>query len=140
MKQTVASLNGRLNARVDESGDNFSLGERQLLCLARAMVRKSKIVIMDEASASLDFETDQQIRHFVETEFRDCTVITIAHRLNTVMNSDRIMVLDVGQVVEFDSPRQLVKNKGFFARLLKDASTTHASHRKKINSGLPTTP
>ncbi len=83
MSDTIRHLDGGLDGVVHESGENFSLGERQLLCLARAMARRSKIVIMDEASASLDFETDQLIRGFVEREFVDCTVITIAHRLRT---------------------------------------------------------
>jgi ABC-type multidrug transport system fused ATPase/permease subunit len=83
MRRTVESLRDGLSHHVEEDGANFSLGERQLLCLGRAMARRSRIVIFDEASASLDFETDQLIRQFVETEFKDATVITIAHRLRT---------------------------------------------------------
>jgi ABC-type multidrug transport system fused ATPase/permease subunit len=81
LSNTVKCLPGLLDFAVEENGGNFSLGERQLLCLARAMARRSRVVIMDEASASLDFETDQLIRTFVEREFKDATVITIAHRL-----------------------------------------------------------
>jgi len=89
---------------------------------------------MDEASASLDFETDQKIRRFVEEELANCTVITIAHRLNTVMNSHRIMVLDAGRVVEFDSPQALCSNpSSYFSKLLQDASS-HTLQRIPMSS------
>lgn len=86
------------------------MGQKQLVCLARALLRKTKILILDEATAAVDLETDDLIQKTIRTEFAECTVLTIAHRLNTVMNSDRILVLDKGKIVEFDTPANLTAN------------------------------
>lgn len=86
------------------------MGQKQLVCLARALLRKTKILILDEATAAVDLETDDLIQKTVTAAFKDCTVLTIAHRLNTVMNSDQIVVLDRGKIVEFDSPENLIAN------------------------------
>lgn len=111
-----------LQHEVSEGGENLSVGQRQLICLARALLRKTKLLILDEATAAVDLETDDLIQKTIRTEFKDCTVLTIAHRLNTIMDSDRIIVLDRGQVVEFDSPNNLLANsKSVFASMHKDA-------------------
>ncbi|KAI7849482.1 P-loop containing nucleoside triphosphate hydrolase protein, partial [Circinella umbellata] len=99
-----------LETSVSEGGKNFSQGQRQLLCLGRALLRRSKLVLMDEATASVDFQTDKAIQKTISTEFAECTILCIAHRLHTVIEYDRIIVLDQGQIVEFDSPLELIRN------------------------------
>lgn len=99
-----------LDTAVTEGGKNFSQGQRQLLCLARALLKSSRIVLMDEATASVDFETDKAIQKTISTEFADSTILCIAHRLHTVIEYDRILVLDQGEIVEFDSPLTLINN------------------------------
>ncbi|KAI9483188.1 MAG: P-loop containing nucleoside triphosphate hydrolase protein [Benjaminiella poitrasii] len=99
-----------LDTSVTEGGKNFSQGQRQLLCLARALLKRSRIVLMDEATASVDFETDKAIQKTISTEFADSTILCIAHRLHTVIEYDRILVLDQGEIVEFDSPLTLINN------------------------------
>lgn len=99
-----------LQTAVTEGGKNFSQGQRQLLCLARALLKRSRIVLMDEATASVDFETDKAIQNTISTKFTDSTILCIAHRLHTVIEYDRILVLDQGEVVEFDSPLTLINN------------------------------
>ena len=104
MVEAIASLPNGINHLVAEGGSNFSLGQRQLICIARSLLRKPKILVMDEATASIDNTTDGQIQEMIRENFADATVLTIAHRLNTIMDSDRFLVLDDGVVAEFDTP------------------------------------
>lgn len=106
-----------LDMMVETDGENFSVGEKQLICLARALVRKNKIILLDEATASLDLRTDQLIQNTIQTSFSSCTVLTIAHRINTVMQYDKIMVLDQGMMVECDTPENLLRSGGVFAQM-----------------------
>ena len=118
LKTMVESLPEQLSQEVTECGSNFSVGERQLICLARALLQKNKVILMDEATANVDYRTDKLIHNTIRTQFQDCTVITIAHRLNTILEYDRVMVLDDGQIVEFDSPEVLLKkDRGVLAGL-----------------------
>ncbi|XP_063864017.1 ATP-binding cassette sub-family C member 3-like isoform X2 [Scylla paramamosain] len=94
---------------VDQGGSNFSAGQKQLLCLARALLRKSKVLVLDEATAAVDLQTDDLIQATIRSQFTECTVITIAHRLNTIMDSDRVMVLQSGRIAEYDAPSVLLK-------------------------------
>ncbi|XP_026918631.1 ATP-binding cassette sub-family C member 2 isoform X7 [Acinonyx jubatus] len=121
LKSFVAGLQVGLSHKVTEAGDNLSIGQRQLLCLARALLRKSKILIMDEATAAVDIETDHLIQTTIQKEFSHCTTITIAHRLHTIMDSDKIMVLDNGKIVEYGTPNELLKNSGPFCLMAKEA-------------------
>uniref|UniRef100_A0A8C3UVV5 ABC-type glutathione-S-conjugate transporter n=1 Tax=Catharus ustulatus TaxID=91951 RepID=A0A8C3UVV5_CATUS len=126
LKTYVQGLPEGLLHLVSEGGENLSVGQRQLVCLARALLRKAKILILDEATAAVDLETDNLIQTTIRSEFADCTVLTIAHRLHTIMDSNRVMVLHAGQIVEFDSPEELLKKQGVFSGMAKDAGITSA--------------
>merc|ERR1719242_1906884 len=122
LKEYANSLESGLQHEVAEGGENLSVGQRQLVCLARALLRKTKILILDEATAAVDLETDDLIQATIRKEFKECTVLTIAHRLNTIMDYDRIMVLDKGIIAEFDSPNDLLENtNSIFHSMAKDA-------------------
>lgn len=130
LKQFVEKLPMQLESHIVENGENLSLGQRQLICLARAILRKSKILVLDEATAALDLETDNIIQTTVRREFAQSTVLTIAHRLSTIIDSDRVMVLKQGKVVEFDTPSTLLNNPtSLFTQLvhstLKTSVTTN---------------
>uniref|UniRef100_A0A8C0B0Z5 Uncharacterized protein n=1 Tax=Buteo japonicus TaxID=224669 RepID=A0A8C0B0Z5_9AVES len=125
LKTYVQDLPEGLLHLVSEAGENLSVGQRQLVCLARALLRKAKILILDEATAAVDLETDHLIQTTIRSEFADCTVLTIAHRLHTIMDSNRVMVLQAGRIVEYDSPEELLKKHGAFSAMAKDAGITN---------------
>jgi ABC-type multidrug transport system fused ATPase/permease subunit len=110
LKAYVTSLDDKLDSQVAENGDNLSVGQRQLICLGRAILLKPKILIMDEATASVDADADQLIQRSIKTHFANTTVISIAHRLNTIAEFDRILVLQDGVRMEYDSPHALLSN------------------------------
>lgn len=119
LRQTVSALPGKLNFNIG-SGGGFSSGQKQLICLARVLLRQSSVIVMDEATANVDPTTDAIIQTTIRREFKHCTVITIAHRLETILDCDRIMVLEAGRIVDFDTPEQLVaKSNSYFASLLR---------------------
>lgn len=103
-KELKQEINGPLDMSVSEGGDNLSSGEKQLLCICRAILRKRRIIILDEATANIDLITEQKIQKLIKTEFKDQTMIVIAHRLQTIIESDKVMVLGDGKVLEMDAP------------------------------------
>uniref|UniRef100_A0A8C7RE40 ABC-type glutathione-S-conjugate transporter n=1 Tax=Oncorhynchus mykiss TaxID=8022 RepID=A0A8C7RE40_ONCMY len=121
LKNFVSNLPDKLNYECSEGGENLSLGQRQLVCLARALLRKTKILVLDEATAAVDLETDTLIQSTIRQQFEDCTVLTIAHRLNTIMDYTRVIVMDKGHISEMDSPANLISNRGQFYRMCREA-------------------
>ena len=118
---------GKLDATVNEGGSNLSAGQRQLVSLARALLTPSHILVLDEATAAVDVETDAMLQTTLRSPmFNNRTIITIAHRINTILDSDRIIVLDKGMVAEFDTPAELVRRKGLFYELVKEANLLNA--------------
>ncbi|KAI9501994.1 P-loop containing nucleoside triphosphate hydrolase protein [Coemansia spiralis] len=110
---------------VTQGGENFSVGQRQLICLARALLKRAKILVLDEATAAIDNSTDAIIQESIRKEFKDCTVLTIAHRLNTIIDSDMILVVDSGRLAEYDTPQNLLANdESLFSKLVEEARTS----------------
>ncbi|EEE61576.1 hypothetical protein OsJ_15950 [Oryza sativa Japonica Group] len=119
----VRSTEKKLDEIVIENGDNWSMGQRQLFCLGRILLRKSKILVLDEATASVDSATDRIIQEIIRQEFKDCTVLAIAHRMNTVIDSDLILVLGEGSILEYDTPTKLLQREdSTFSKLTKEYS------------------
>lgn len=122
-----------LDSNIFHNNQNFSAGQRSLLCLGRVLLEKNRILIQDEATAHLDGATDQFVQQIIRDEFTDCTVITIAHRLDSVVDSDRVLVMDAGQVVEFDHAHQLLqKDDGFLTKLVAETGAENAQHFREI--------
>lgn len=125
LKSFVTGLEAGLQHSIAEGGENLSVGQRQLICLARALLRKTKILILDEATAAVDMETDELIQTTIREEFADSTVITIAHRLNTIMDYDKVIVLSKGKILEWNSPTALLQDENSeFYSMAKDAGLT----------------
>uniref|UniRef100_A0A670HVQ6 ATP binding cassette subfamily C member 1 n=1 Tax=Podarcis muralis TaxID=64176 RepID=A0A670HVQ6_PODMU len=123
LKNFVQSLPKKLLHEISEGGENlrYVLNYRQLVCLARALLRKTKVLILDEATASVDMETDNQVQSTIRSEFHNCTVLTIAHRLHSILDSDRVLVLNSGRIAEFDTPARLLQQKGIFYEMVSEA-------------------
>ncbi|KAI8537302.1 hypothetical protein RHMOL_Rhmol09G0012900 [Rhododendron molle] len=123
---------GKLDSAVTENGENWSMGQRQLVCLGRVLLKKSKVLVLDEATASVDTATDNLIQLTLKQHFSDCTVLTIAHRITTVVDSDMVLLLDHGLIEEHDSPTKLLENKSSsFSKLVAEYSTRSSSSHQK---------
>ena len=121
---------GGLECIVNENGSNFSQGQKQLICFARALLKNSKVLLLDEATSSIDQHTDKLIQELIRKEFIDKTVLCIAHRLETILDYDRIMVLSKGDIIEFDKPDILMKKSdGVFASMVEAAK--HGEHAEE---------
>jgi len=120
LRDHITSLGG-LDALVTEGGSNFSFGQRQLICIARALLRRNRIILMDEASSGIDLTTDAKLQAAIRTEFKHCTTVVIAHRLETILSSNIVIVMDQGVVAECDTPANLTKKSGgVFAGLVQE--------------------
>ncbi|KAL9444632.1 hypothetical protein AB3S75_017758 [Citrus x aurantiifolia] len=124
----VRNKEGKLDSRVTENGENWSMGQRQLVCLGRVLLKKSKVLVLDEATASVDTATDNLIQQTLRQHFSDCTVITIAHRITSVIDSDMVLLLSHGIIEEYDSPTKLLENKSSsFAQLVAEYTQRSSS-------------
>ena len=123
LKASVEEMPGQLGATVSEYGSNLSSGMRQMLVLGRALLRQCRILLLDEATSSVDFETDKEIQRTLREAFPGCTILTIAHRINTIMDSDKILVMKDGLAAEFDSPQTLLKDEtSIFSDIVKHSN------------------
>jgi len=132
LKDTVVAKPEKLDALVADMGENWSMGQRQLLCFGRIILKRCQILFMDEATASVDSQTDATIQRIIREEFHECTVISVAHRVLTVMDSDRVLVLDAGLVVEFDAPSKLMGRSSVFGAMVQEY-TKHSSGEQATN-------
>ena len=132
LRELILSLQGGIYTAVQEDGNNFSVGEKQLLCLARALLRNTRILVVDEATANVDHLTDAKIQNTLRTSFSNQTVVSIAHRLNTVIDYDKIVVLELGEVVEMDCPYLLLQNdQSYLSRLVSQTDSVTQSRLRE---------
>ncbi|KAL5697636.1 ATP-binding cassette sub- C member 8 [Ranunculus cassubicifolius] len=120
LKATISGLPNLLDSSVSDEGDNWSVGQRQLFCLGRVLLKRNKILVLDEATASIDSATDAILQKVIREEFSNCTVITVAHRVPTVVDSDMVMVLSYGKLVEYDAPSKLMETNSSFSKLVAE--------------------
>lgn len=136
LKDVIRRNSLGLYAEVSEAGENFSVGQRQLLSLARALLRRSKILVLDEATAAVDVRTDALIQRTIREEFKTCTMLIIAHRLNTIIDCDRILLLDSGRVLEYDTPEELLSNEeSTFFKMVQSTGSANAQYLRSLVLG-----
>ncbi|XP_016701107.1 ABC transporter C family member 8 [Gossypium hirsutum] len=120
LKTTIRALPNKLDSSVSDEGENWSVGQRQLFCLGRVLLKRNRILVLDEATASIDSATDAILQRIIREEFSNCTVITVAHRVPTVIDSDMVMVLSYGKLLEYDEPSNLMATKSSFSKLVAE--------------------
>ncbi|XP_024046310.1 ABC transporter C family member 2 isoform X2 [Citrus clementina] len=136
LKDAIRRNSLGLDAQVSEAGENFSVGQRQLLSLSRALLRRSKILVLDEATAAVDVRTDALIQKTIREEFKSCTMLIIAHRLNTIIDCDQILLLDSGRVLEYDTPEELLSNEGSsFSKMVQSTGAANAQYLRSLVLG-----
>lgn len=134
LKHYVMQMKGGLEATVQEAGSNLSQGQKQLVSLARALLTRSSVLVLDEATAAVDVETDALIQETLRSDlFSNRTIITIAHRINTIIDCDRIIVLRYGEVAEFGTPEELIRSRGQFFELAREAGLLDDRGRRDAN-------
>jgi ABC-type multidrug transport system fused ATPase/permease subunit len=133
VRATFTDLNlNELDVEISEGGSNLSSGEKSLVGICRAILRKNKIILLDEATANIDIVTEQTIQKLLKESFEDCTMIVVAHRLQTIIESDRVLVLDRGRVAEFDTPSELRKRpESHFTKLINEIQEDESLRQKK---------
>jgi len=128
LRGAIAALPLQLEAPVVENGENFSVGQRCQMCLARALLKSAKILFLDEATASVDLETDAAIQATIRRDFAACTLLCIAHRVNTIIDYDRVLVMANGRVEEFGTPAELLRDpRSAFSSLVEENGAATAS-------------
>ncbi|KAI8000143.1 ABC transporter C family member 2 [Camellia lanceoleosa] len=136
LKDVIRRNSLGLDAEVSEAGENFSVGQRQLLSLARALLRRSKILVLDEATASVDVRTDALIQKTIREEIKSCTMLIIAHRLNTIIDCDRIILLEAGRVLECATPEELLQNdESAFSKMVQSTGAANAQYLRSLVLG-----
>ncbi|KAI9161566.1 hypothetical protein LWI28_018709 [Acer negundo] len=120
LKTTISSLPNKLDSSVSDEGENWSVGQQQLFCLGRVLLKWNRILVLDEATASIDSATDAILQRIIRQEFSGCTVITVAHRVPTVIDSDMVVVLSYGNLLEYDEPSKLMEIKSSFSKLVAE--------------------
>ncbi|XP_044478814.1 ABC transporter C family member 8-like [Mangifera indica] len=120
LKATISSLPNKLDSSVSDEGENWSVGQRQLFCLGRVLLKRNRILVLDEATASIDSATDAILQRIIRQEFVNCTMITVAHRVPTVIDSDMVMVLSFGKLLEYDEPSKLMETNSSFSKLVAE--------------------
>jgi ATP-binding cassette subfamily C (CFTR/MRP) protein 4 len=131
LHEAVTELPQGYDSLVAEGGSNFSLGQRQLLCLARANLKRNRILVLDEAISSVDRHTDRLLHEALNKAFKDATIVKIAHWLDTIIEDDYILVLGSGKLLEFSSPAELICSGGAFKKMVKDTGGSMAAELKK---------
>lgn len=126
LSDVVSAKPGKLDSAVVDNGDNWSVGQRQLLCLGRVMLKRSRLLFMDEATASVDSQTDAVIQRIIREDFAACTIISIAHRIPTVMDCDKVLVMDAGRAKEYDTPSNLIERPSLFGALVQEYANRSA--------------